>query len=257
MKTNKEYLRNTQYKNAENLSARQSIYQYSENPTPFWEWAARFYPISTNNKILEVGCGNGIFWHDALKIFPQNIDITLTDFSAGMLEDAKRNLSKIKNIKFAVEDVEHLSYADDSFDLVIAHFMLYHASSPKNALIEIKRVVKPTGFCGIVLPSENHMQALFSILECENPRQARFFSAEKAMTTLADVFSSIEQHVYLDTFKISDVSLLINYVRSLPTMDKKPNEFWLLCEKKLHDYIKSNGSIKLSSSQYLFIAYNC
>ena len=158
MQINKDELLKTQYQNADKLSVRQSIYRYSTNSEPFWKWVAKYYPIKPENKILEVGCGNGIFWLETLNLFPNNIQVTLTDFSDGMLNEAKKNLFSLPNITFEVADVERLPYEKNYFDVVISHCMLYHANSTEKALSEITRVLKPEAFCGIVRPSKNHMK---------------------------------------------------------------------------------------------------
>lgn len=115
---------------------------------------AKQYRALPGSKILEVGCGSGEFWLEASKIIPSNCTITLTDFSAGMLENIQKKLEHIANYRFEVADVEQLPYLDQAFDIVFAHLMLYHAHSPEQGLKEIKRVLKYTGYAGILLSGE-------------------------------------------------------------------------------------------------------
>lgn len=41
-------------------------------------------------RILELGCGDGTLWTDNLSLLPEDISITLSDISSGMLRDARR-----------------------------------------------------------------------------------------------------------------------------------------------------------------------
>lgn len=253
MRINKNNLLKDQYQNAAKLAARQAIYQYSTNKEPFWEWVAKKYPVLSGHIILEVGCGNGVFWLDALKIFPNDIDIRLTDFSQGMLDEAMDKLCHFSNIKFEVADVEHLPYDDLSCDVVLAHYMLYHVESIQRALSEIKRVMKLNSFCGILLPDNNHLQSVFSIIECENPGLANSFSAEVAYDILPNFFNKVEDYKYRDEFNVTDVNAIINYVHSLPNMDKKGEDFYNNARKKIAKAIEKDGPLKLCFNQFLFI----
>lgn len=42
-------------------------------------------------KVLEIGCGDGTLWKENKDKLPENIEITLSDISEGMLRDARRN----------------------------------------------------------------------------------------------------------------------------------------------------------------------
>ena len=45
-------------------------------------------------KILELGCGDANLWKKNKDRIPKDLDITLSDFSKGMLNDAKTNFRK-------------------------------------------------------------------------------------------------------------------------------------------------------------------
>lgn len=254
MHINKEYLKNQQYRDASNLAARRALFQYGTNAESLWHWVCKQYSIQAGSKILEVGCGSGEFWREAIKVFPDNCAITLTDLSSGMLESVQKNLPQLANCQFEVADVEHLAYGNCSFDVVFAHLMLYHTASPECALAEIKRVLKKSGFAGILLSGEDNMQPLFTLLSCENPRQAQRFSAEMAINVLPEYFSDIKQHVYQNTLRITEVEPLIAYVRSLSKMDEKGDSFYAHCRAILTKQIKDKSYIELPTSRHLFIA---
>jgi ubiquinone/menaquinone biosynthesis C-methylase UbiE len=254
MQISKEYLKKQQYQNANNLTVRRDFFQHGTNPEPLWQWVAKQYAVNPKSKILEVGCGTGDFWQEASKVFPKDCAITLTDFSAGMLKETKKNLTGILDCQYEVADVEQLPYTSASFDIVFAHLMLYHTHSPEQALTEIKRVLKPAGFVGILLSGANNMQALFDLLNCENPRQATRFSAEIASKTLPNYFTDVKKYIYHSSLKISEVEPLIAYIHSLSRMNEKSANFYSHCRKILAEYIEQNGAIILSTSRHLFIA---
>lgn len=255
MHADKNYLLNKQYKTGRNLKARASLHRFGTNPEPFWSWVAEKYPFKPNSKILEVGAGTGVFWLEAIQFIPENCEITISDLSAGMLAEAKVNLANLLQIDFTTVDVEKLPFPDKSFDAVLAHFMLYHASSPLLALQEIKRVLDSNGFVGIILPSKHNLTKLFSLLNCESPIQAQYFPAEKAIEVLPKFFTNIQHHVHKNTLNINEIEPIITYVQSLPKMDERDEDFYNDCRTILEETIKKNGCLSLDISQHLFIGF--
>ena len=70
----------------------------------------------------------------------------LSDFSEGMLEQARQNLkSSLSLFQFNVIDAQSIPFDNASFDIVIANHMLYHVPNRSKAFSEIKRVLKPSG----------------------------------------------------------------------------------------------------------------
>lgn len=255
MKVDKDYLLNHQYHTADNLQSRIQLHRFGTNKEPFWPWVANKYPFTAGNKILEVGCGPGNFWLDEINTLPQNCDITLTDFSPGMISVAQKNLAHLSQFHFATADIEHLSYSDQSYDAVLAHFMIYHANRPTTALSEINRVLKNTGFAGILLPSHANMEKLFNLIQCENPIQALKFPSETAIDVLPQYFSNITQYVYKDELILTEVDPIIQYVQSFSKMNEKSEVFYSNARQLITTYIKQHGCLSLTTNQYLFIAH--
>ena len=104
--------------------------------------------IQATNKIggrvLEVGVGTGI----SLPLYGQNVRIFGTDISEAMLEKAKKRVAEqgLKNVEgLAVMDAEKLEFPDNSFDVVMAQYVLSAVPNPEAAMDEFARVVKPGG----------------------------------------------------------------------------------------------------------------
>jgi phosphatidylethanolamine/phosphatidyl-N-methylethanolamine N-methyltransferase len=104
--------------------------------------------IQATNKIggrvLEVGVGTGI----SLPLYSSNVRIFGTDISEAMLKKAKQRVAEahLKNIEgLAVMDAEKLEFPDNSFDVVMAQYVVTAVPNPEVALDEFARVVRPGG----------------------------------------------------------------------------------------------------------------
>src|SRR6516162_1675295 len=104
--------------------------------------------IAATNKIggrvLEVGIGTGI----SLPLYGQNVRIFGTDISEAMLRKAKQRVAeqRLKNVEgLAVMDAEKLEFPDNSFDVVMAQYVVTAVPNPEAALDEFARVVRPGG----------------------------------------------------------------------------------------------------------------
>lgn len=94
-----------------------------------------------SGKILEVGVGTG----RNLKYYPAGCRVIGIDKSAGMLQKAWEKAEGMKNITLYPMDAEHLEFPDNSFDYVVATFVLCTIPDPVKALREMRRVLKPSG----------------------------------------------------------------------------------------------------------------
>ena len=77
--------------------------------------------------------------------------ITCVDYSPDMMERAKRQAEKrgLKNVRFMQGDVGNLSFADESFDLVLSLNGFHAFPNKEAAYCEVFRVLKSGGiFCG-------------------------------------------------------------------------------------------------------------
>jgi phosphatidylethanolamine/phosphatidyl-N-methylethanolamine N-methyltransferase len=100
-------------------------------------------------RILEVGVGTGI----SLPGYSAANRIIGIDLSEPMLRKAQERVAELslKNVvRLEVMDAEHLSFADASFDVVVAHYVVSTVPNPEAALDEFARVVRPGGEIVIV-----------------------------------------------------------------------------------------------------------
>ena len=95
-------------------------------------------------RVLEVGIGTGI----SLPQYAPNLRIFGTDISEAMLRKAKARVSELRlnNVEgLAVMDAEKLEFSDNSFDVVMAQYVVTAVPNPEVALDEFARVLRPGG----------------------------------------------------------------------------------------------------------------
>lgn len=130
-----------QYATDEKLRIRQEIHErYSFPQVHFAEWALNCIKWRGDEKLLDVGCGPGVYYQKLRQKFPEGIDYHGVDTSIGMLS---KHPAKSRNL--ALASAEDLPYLDHSFDVVMANHMLYHVANVEAAIAEFKRVLKPGG----------------------------------------------------------------------------------------------------------------
>ena len=98
-------------------------------------------PVVQHKTVLELATGTGLI---AKHIVNAAQCIEATDASADMIAEAKQGNCSSK-LHFSVQDMFHLPYADQSFDVVIVSNALHIIPQPEKALREICRVLKDDG----------------------------------------------------------------------------------------------------------------
>ena len=108
------------------------------------------YPVVRHKQVLELATGTGLI---AKHIVRSADHIEATDASKEMIEQAKQGVKSTK-LYFSVQDMFHLPYADQSFDVVIVSNALHIVPEPERALAEIRRVLKEDGI--LIAPTFTH-----------------------------------------------------------------------------------------------------
>jgi len=99
---------------------------------------------SVGGRILEVGVGTGI----ALPHYSRNSRLCGVDISEQMLRKAQERVTELglSNVEgLWVMDAEHLTFPDNSFNVVVAQYVVTTAPNPEATLDEFARVLKPGG----------------------------------------------------------------------------------------------------------------
>ena len=104
--------------------------------------------IRPGDTVLECACGTGTI---TAAIAPACARVVATDFSEGMLKQARKKLARFPHVVVEQADITDLRYADNSFDAVVAANVIHLLPEPGDALKELKRVTRPGGT--IIVPT--------------------------------------------------------------------------------------------------------
>lgn len=93
----------------------------------------------SGQKILDVGAGTGRIVCDLVRT---GANVTALDISEKMLEQLKK---KCLEVEIVVGDAESLPFSENTYDWVVATFMIVHLSDPTRFFDEAYRVLKDGG----------------------------------------------------------------------------------------------------------------
>lgn len=137
--------------------------------------------------MLDVGCGTG---HTALAFAPRVSDVVAIDLTEAMLLQGQRLAAEqgIANVTFQRGDVERLSFAAETFDLVTSRYSAHHYPHPDEALREIRRVLKPDGvflLVDVVAPDDPTQDTFLNTIELlRDPSHVRDHSVNQWLAKL-------------------------------------------------------------------------
>ena len=99
--------------------------------------------IQPGERVLEVGVGTGI----NLSLYPRQATVTGIDFSSSMLEKARERAARkgLRSMRLLQMDAADLKFADDSFDIVYAPYLISVVPDPVKVAQEMRRVCRPGG----------------------------------------------------------------------------------------------------------------
>jgi SAM-dependent methyltransferase len=217
------YLLNQQYRDSSQLSKRIALHEhFSTNPYGLHQWVFDHISTQPSAHILELGCGAGALWtHNAERI-PTSWDITLSDFSEGMLASAQQALSALPHpFHTEVINAQSIPHPDKSFDVVIANHMLYHVPNRQQAIQEIRRVLKDDGHFYATTIGLEHMQQLDELVikrvpATEHDDTAENFGLETGEAQLRKSFSHVTIHIYDDALKVTEAEPIMQFLYSKP-----------------------------------------
>jgi ubiquinone/menaquinone biosynthesis C-methylase UbiE len=251
----------TQYRDSANLNARIALHaRFSTNPYRWHRWAFDQFQPLPGWRVLELGCGPGTLWLKNRDRLPGDWDITLSDFSEGMLEDARRNLAPIdRPFTFRQLDAQALSLPDAGVDAVIANHMLYHVPDRPKAFAEIRRVLKPGGRLYASTNGQDHLRELSEL-------QVRFglpdplgavayeFSLENGADQLSPWFDPVALHHYEDALAVTEAEPLIDFVASMLGASDVYHARMPALREHIEAELAQHGAIRITKSTGLFIA---
>ena len=255
----REYLEK-QYRDASKLKARLNLHQrFSVNKYGWQRWVFDQFGLPPVCCILELGCGPGTLWLENLDRTPSGWEITLSDSSAGMLEEARRNLEKRHLFRFEVIDAQFIPFESGHFDAVIANHMLYHVPDRQAAFLEIRRVLKPAGLFYASTGGERNLGEIAALLTKFDPGLASWlnktdsFTLENGMAQLSHWFGEIKLCRYEDALVITEVAPLVDYLLSgrVNLEGARRDQFEDFVASEIESY---GGTLRITTDSGLFVS---
>ncbi len=255
-----------QYSDSSNFMARVELNRrFGTNPYKWTLWLFDQIQFKKDARVLELGCGNGILWKSNLQNIPEDAQILLSDFSEGMLDDAKLAFGgAAERFEYEVIDAEQIPHPDNSFDVVIANLMLYHVPDRKKAISEISRVLKSDGVLYATTFGLNYMKELSDLVtnydknaNCSLEPVARAFGLENGEKQLSESFGDIKLVKYEDGLEVTEAEPLVNYVLSFTRVKNVINGDKIIdFEDYVTNILSENGKIQIEKKSGMFIAKN-
>ena len=139
-------LPNRNAKIARTFGARAASYEaHADLQRAVAERLARWLPRLARPRVLELGCGTGLFSRHLVARYPDGSFI-LSDLAPGMIEECRRNLGSgsSKRLSFQVMDAGRPS-VEGPFDLIAMSMTLHWLADPVAALDRLSRLLAPGG----------------------------------------------------------------------------------------------------------------
>jgi len=253
----RDYLTQVQYASEDNLAARQAIYTYRQPPARSAPWALDLEPLRVDERVLDVGCGNGLYL-DELERRGHVGNLCGIDLSGGMLAAARsRSAAAV-----LVGDAQALPFARESFDRVLAMHMLYHVPDRALAIAEIARVLRPGGKALVMTNSVRHLEELNALLDVaggDRPfaRAYTRFSAESGGAELQSHFGSVVRHDAHAELVVTDAQAVVDYAASGWALAAAPErqraDLLRDIERRTLEHIAADGAFRIRVEVACFV----
>ena len=171
-----------EYADESRFAVRAGSWARSEGPSAV-EMSRKAVAEVEPQRVLEVGCGRG----EAAEWIARETgaEVVAVDQSERMVE-----LARARGVDARAGDVQELPFEDESFDVVLAAWMLYHVADLDRGLAEIARVLRPGGRLVAVTNSSRHVRELKELMGTSTTFT---FTAENGTEILRRHFSSVER----------------------------------------------------------------
>jgi len=116
----------------------------SQRVAEYAEKMLRRVGFAPGQSYLDFGCGNGAAAaHLASKLC---LKVTGIDVDPAQIEAAQARSGQDTNVRFLTADGTKLPFDDNEFDFVATHMVTHHIPDWQNALQQMLRVLKPSGY---------------------------------------------------------------------------------------------------------------
>ena len=226
--------------------SRQNRDELKDQSRKIEEKILKYAPKKEGLKVLDLGCGPGIF---SIILAKKGYKVTAVDYSEEMIAEAKKNAEALgTDITFYRMDAQHLEFDSETFDMIVTRNMMWCLENPRHAYEEWIRVLKNGGI--IINCDGNYYLDYYDEGYREAVRQAREASEKMHKEYITDDI---------------DVEIINNIARELPLSKiKRPEwDFEVLAgsgmtkiQTELYDLkkVKTKEGIKYYADSFLIAA---
>ncbi len=258
----------SQYENANNISARIRLHkEFSTNKQGWFPWIFEtgVLPYIEKKddviKILELGCGEGSLWTENLHRIPENVQVTVSDISEGMIRDIRRNIGQDDRFTYECFDCQQIPAQANSYDIVIANHVLFYCDDIEQTCKEVKRVLKEGGIFLCSTYGTAHMKEITDlvqsfdsriILAAENLYER--FGLDNGEEMLREHFEHVDKVRFDDAILIDKADPLIEYILSC---HGNQNQYLLDKYQEFRQYVKKQvkGQYHITKEAGYFLCY--
>ncbi len=236
------------------------------------QWMLEILDLKPGIKILDVGCGSGKQCFSFYHHLSGEVEITGTDVSESLLDDARSKNEAINNvIDFKFLDFNQpFDLPENHYDLISACFAIYYAQDIPFTLAEMHRLLVPGGRLFTTGPMPSNKQLFYDIINEATgkpippmPGSSRY--ASQIYGTMQDLFSKTEQHIFENPLTFEAVEPFMIYTRASMSEDRKlwnslfqtHEEFekvMTAIEKTAHKFLERDGKLVMTKVVGGFIA---
>jgi SAM-dependent methyltransferase len=208
--TDRQVLTTEAYADNSRLAARLSIYDW-QRPRLDLVGLALSRLGATTGPVLDVGWGVGNYT-GRLRAERPGLRVVPVDLAAGMLPEV-------------VGEVDRLPFASGSAGAALAMHMLYYATDPRDALAELRRVLRPGGRLVVSTNAADDKREMGDLWRASlrdlgladqpaYPYQDRRFSLDVAIDLIGQVFGAYDVHHHRSEIAVPDPDVVLAYVDS-------------------------------------------
>lgn len=272
---NQEEIVRRHYATDDHLQTRIDIHdKYTVPDRSFADWVIDRINLQGHERILDIGCGTGLYHHKLQKRWADMPDVQYVgmDLLDMMLEHhpARKGRGDL-----GVGNIEKLPFADASFDVVMANHMLYHVNDIHQAVKEMRRVLKPTGILVTASNSVNTMPELqvlmrraIVLLTRGGAAQVRApelpsdrFALENGTRILAQYFYAVVRHDLPSALVFPEVDPAMDYLESTRDLREKSlpadvvwDDVMMIMRQQINQLVKHLGELVINKQTGVLIA---
>ena len=210
-----DHLKKVQYKNLDGLNKRWKTYEYLNPHFDIYGDAIKKLEMKGNESILEVGCGSG-------QILSKIANKGHSGKIVGLDIHEQIFSESHPNIQFIVGSADSLPYPDESFDVVMAFFMIYHLPDPLAAVKEWMRVLKKGGrlvVTAATIKNKSRAKALKAKTAQSLGKQVHPLTANCTFEKATPLIAAFDPHAYIHVYKselhIPDAKIVLDSIESV------------------------------------------